>query len=255
MTLRIALAVAIAGFVAMGRALAAGHGSVYVATLPPGATVWMDGRYMGETPLFIDGLSGGRHVVLLTRAGWQPLTTAADVTVGHVTSMSAVLNQNSGSRAPAVAAKGFLRIRDAQGAKVFVDGIALTSLDDPVTLLAGEHILAVERGAAKSASSFQVYPDTTTTVSLAPQQTTDAAPASANEDELAALEDYVPANDFVVNGDDITVHFRGNELECAAGSLTYTLNGKSGMLSVAPEMVGSKPYLPVSLLNRLAGTH
>jgi PEGA domain len=251
---RIALAAAIAVFVAMGRALAAGHGSVYIATLPPAATVWMDGRYMGETPLFIDGLSGGRHVVLLTRAGWQPVTTAADVTVGHVTSVSAVLNRNSGSRAP-VAAMGLLRIRDFQGTKVFVDGIELTSLDDPVSLSAGEHILAVARGAAKSASSFQVYPDTTTTISLAPQQTTNAGPASGNEDELAALEDYVPASDFVVNGDDITVHFRAYELECAVGSLDYTLNGKSGMLSVAPEMVGSRPFLPVSLLNRIAGTH
>jgi PEGA domain len=255
MLLRVALVAAIALFVAMGPALGAGHGSVYIATLPPAATVWMDGRYVGETPLFIDGLSGGRHVVLLTRAGWQPVTTAVDITVGHVTSMSAVLNQNPGSRAPAVAAKGLLRIRDAQGAKVFVDGVALASLDDPVSLSVGEHILAVTRGAAKSASSFQVYPDTTTAISLAPQQTANAGPASGTEDELAALEDYVPTSDFVVNGDDITVHFRGYELECEVGSLNYTLNGKPGLLSVAPEMVGNRPFLPVSLLDRLAGTH
>ena len=108
------------------------------------------------------------------------------------------------------------------------------------------------RGNQRIASSFHIYPDTTTTISLAPQSA-NAGQSSASEDLLAALQDYVPLSDFVVNGDDITIHYRGVELECSVGSLTYTMNGKPGTLSVAPAMVGDKPFLPVSLLNRLSG--
>ncbi len=231
---------------------AQGHGSAYVTTLPPGATVWLDGQYVGETPLFIDGLESGHHVILLTRSGWQPQSTAADITVGHVTTVSAVLNQNVGLRPSASPAKGTLRMRDSDGAKVSIDGAVVAQNFDAQSLPAGDHILVVVRGNQRIASSFHIYPDTTTTISLAPQSA-NAGQSSASEDLLAALQDYVPLSDFVVNGDDITIHYRGVELECSVGSLTYTMNGKPGTLSVAPAMVGDKPFLPVSLLNRLSG--
>ncbi len=233
-------------------AAASGHGSVYVTTLPPGATVWLDGQYIGETPLFVDGLESGHHVILLTRSGWQPQSTAAEITVGRVTTVSAVLNQNAGLRSPASPAKGTLRIRDSNGAKVSIDGTVLTTSDDALPLPAGDHILVVIRGNQRTASSFRIYPETTTTISLTPQSP-NTGQSSANEEMLAALQDYVPLSDFVVNGDDITIHFKGVELECAVGSLTYTMNGRPGTLNVAPAMVGDKPFLPVSLLNRLAG--
>lgn len=232
-------------------AAANGHGSVYVTTLPPGATVWMDGRYIGETPLFIDDVAPGHHVVLLTRSGWQPVSTGTDVNVGAVGYVSAVLAQNAPAHTGGTVAKGMLQIRDAQGAKVWVDGDAIASFDQPQALTAGQHILAVARGTQRVASSFHIYPDTTTSISLAiPAQSQATTPG--NDDVLGALQDYVPPNDFVVNGDDITIHYHGLEVECAVGSLTYTLNGKPQSLSVAPAMVGEKPYLPMSLLQRLS---
>lgn len=230
---------------------ATGHGSVYVTTLPPGATVWMDGKYFGETPLFIDDVSAGHHTVLLTRSGWQPVSTATDVSLGSVAYVTAVLGQPAGAHAGGTAAKGSLQLRDAAGCKVWVDGAAVSSFDQPQTLAAGDHILAVARGPRRSAAGFHVYPQTVTTISLAPQIGSPVVTAG-DDDELGALQDFVPPADFVVNGDDITIHFHGFEVECAVGSLTYTVNGKPGTLSVAPAMVGDKPYLPMSLLQRLA---
>jgi hypothetical protein len=237
------------------QARANGYGGIYITTLPPGATVWVDGRYLGETPLYVDGLEGGRHVILLTRAGWQPLNTSADVTVGRVSTLSAVLSLTGPGRTTSTPAKGSLLVRDAQGTKVYVDGTALAASSEAVTLSAGQHILAVVRGTTRSVSSFTIYPDTITTISLAPKLNQNVGPSGGSEDVLASLVDYVPANDFVVNGDDITIHYKNIELECTVGSLTYVLNGKPGTLTVAPEMVGDKPFLPVSLLNRLAGSH
>jgi hypothetical protein len=255
MALRLSSALALIVLAATAHALAAGHGSLYVSTLPPGATVWIDGAYMGETPLFVDDISGGRHVILLTRAGWQPVSTAADVTIGRVVSVSAVLEQNPATQPVSAAARGLLRLRDTAGTKVSVDGSAVSAPDNALSLPAGRHILEVIRGKQRSAASFTVYPNTTTTISLAARQIAAQAGSSNSSDTLAALSDYVPAADFTVNGDDIIVHVRGIELECSVGSLTYTLNGKVGTLTVAPEMVGNKPFLPVSLLNRIAGNH
>ena len=227
-----------------------GHGSVYVTTLPPGVTVWMDGRYVGETPLFVDDVAIGHHVILLTRSGWQPVSTGTDVTVGGIGYVTAVLGQNADAHQSA-SAKGSLQIRDAAGAKVWVDGVALADFDQPQTLAAGDHILAVARGSQRSATSFHIYPQTITTISLAVAASVPQATAG-EDDELGALQDYVPQNDFVVNGEDITIHYHGFEVECSVGSLSYTLNGKAATLSVAPAMVGDKPYLPMSLLERLA---
>ncbi len=229
-----------------------GHGSVYVTTLPPGANVWMDGNYLGDSPLFVDGLDGGRHFLTLTHSGWQPQSTAVDVTVGRVAAVSAVLAANpSQQRAAQSSTKGTLSVRGAAGAKVFVDGIALAMPYESQPESSGDHILLIQRGNVRSTSSIRIYPDTTTTVSLAPRSS--AANETATQDMLAALTDYVPASDFTVSGDEIAIHHNGIELECAVGSRTYVLNGKPGTLSVSPAMVGGKPYLPVSLLDRIAG--
>lgn len=252
MAVRIVLFVLVLVFVTMSASVraAGGHGSVFVTTLPPGATVWLDGTYMGETPLFVDGLDGGRHSMTLTRAGWQPQSAGIDVTVGRVTTVSAVLTANPVSHVLAGSAKGVLSIRGANGAKVFVDGMPLQEPYESQSVKSGNHILLVVRGSDRDSRSIRVYPGTTTTISLAPRGA--ITTGGEGEDMLAALADYVPANDFTVSGDEITVHYKGIELECTVGSRTYFLNGKPGTLSVAPAMVGAKPYLPMSLLTRIA---
>ncbi|MBV8461417.1 MAG: PEGA domain-containing protein [Candidatus Eremiobacteraeota bacterium] len=226
------------------------HGSVYVSTLPPGASVWMDGNYLGNTPLFVDGLDAGRHFLTLTRSGWQPQSTAVDVVSGHVASVNAVLTANAPQPQEQSHAKGALTVRGAEGAKIFIDGVALTPPYDAQPENAGDHILLVQRGATRTTTSIRIYPDTTTTISLAPRSSSTTQMGSA--DMLAALVDYVPASDFTVSGDEIAIHHNGMELECTVGSRTYVLNGKPGFLSVAPAMVGGKPYLPMSLLQRIS---
>ncbi|MDQ6768300.1 MAG: PEGA domain-containing protein [Candidatus Eremiobacteraeota bacterium] len=230
-------------------ASAGGHGSVYATTLPPGATVWLDGNYMGETPLFMDGLDGGRHSVTLTRSGWQPQSSAVEVTVGHVATVSAVLTANAPAPQSSARPKGTLSVRGAGGAKVFVDGVPLPTPYESQQVASGDHILLVQRARDRITSSIRIYPQTTTTVSLAARVA--ATTTDEGEDMLAALQAYVPDSDFTVNGDEITIHHKGIELECAVGSRNYVLNGRPGTLSVAPAMIGNKPYLPLSLLTRI----
>ena len=53
-----------------GAAAQAAAGGMYVSTLPADADVWVDGAYIGRSPLLIEGLGEGRHALTVTKAGW-----------------------------------------------------------------------------------------------------------------------------------------------------------------------------------------
>lgn len=232
---------------------AAGHGGVFVTTLPPGAEVWMEGTYMGQTPLYIDGLDSGRHSITLTRAGWQAASAQADVTPGGVSMVSVSLNSNAPvGRLPPTPAKGYVSIRGAGTSKISLDGTLLPEPEHPQQVSAGDHILMVQNGSQRTLRVVRVYPLTTTALSLAPRAATNVTQSEANDAVLAALDEYVPAGSFTVSGDEITVHYRGQELACAIGSNSYVLNGRPGTLAALPLMVGTRPYLPLSLLLRIS---
>jgi hypothetical protein len=240
-----ALCVAVIAAACLGEAQL-GHGGIYVTSLPPGAAVWLDGAYMGNTPVLVDGLPAGSHSVLLIRAGWRPQSQTVGVEPGQVVLWSARLTP---ATARPAGEDGRLLVRNAVGARVFVDGIELHDGGQPRGLSPGVHIITVERNNRKTTTTVQIFPQTLTAFDASELAAAPIAQPVGNE--LAPLDAYVPSGDFVVNGSDIIVHYKGVELQCAVGSLTYVLNGKAGSLSVAPVMVGNRPFLPVVLLERL----
>lgn len=235
-------------------AYAAGlHGGIFVTSLPAGAAVWMDGTYLGETPLFVDSVESGRHAVTLIHSGWQPQTVYADVSAGHVTPVSIVLAQNSGARPPASRAKGMLSVRTPAGSKVSLDGTPLLESNEAQSVDAGDHILSISKpGSARITQIVHIYPQITTVIDEIATSSAAVSPTS-DDDVLAMLEQYVPPSNYTMNGDVITIHYHGVEVECAIGSKNYMLNGKSGTLSLAPALVAKKAYLPLSLLKRITG--
>jgi len=233
------------------------HGGIYITTLPSNAAVWMDGSYLGESPLYVDGLRSGRHYLTLTHAGWLPQTATADVSAGRIAAVSVVLAQNAaGAHNAGSKASGVVRARAPADVKLFFDGAALPGSGNPLSTSAGDHVMMiVANGGARSMRIVRVYPGLTTVVELSenPGLAADAS-AAGDENTLAPLGDFVPANSYSINGDEITVHYRGVELQCTIGSRGYLYNGKPGSLTVAPAMVGKKAYLPLSLLHRISGT-
>ena len=61
------------------------RGSVMVQTRPAGATVTIDGKSMGTTPVRIPGLPPGSHVVRVSRTGYRTVTTTVVVRAGQQT--------------------------------------------------------------------------------------------------------------------------------------------------------------------------
>jgi hypothetical protein len=66
-------------------------GSLYVDSRPRGATVLVDGRSVGQTPITLADLSIGSHVVRIEMAGKKPWTSTARVAAGKTTPVTGSL--------------------------------------------------------------------------------------------------------------------------------------------------------------------
>jgi hypothetical protein len=226
------------------------HGGAFVTTLPLGADIWVDGAYVGRTPAFVDLLSAGKHTIVVTRTGWEAQSATIQVSIGQVVQVSLVLPHTSGT-ANTSHDFGELVVRGSPaGAAVYVDGKKLGVIPLNATrIAAGYHIISVVgKPDERSTRDVDVYPDTTTTISI-----TAGEPGGPASDILEPVSSYIPASDVVQSGSQVTIKYRGSELQCAIGSRTYTLNGKEGLLSIAPAMLAGKLYLPQSLLEHLSG--
>lgn len=227
-----------------------------MTSLPGTASAWLDGLFVGPTPVYVDDLLPGRHSVTLSCAGWQPQTTSFDVSVGRITPVSIVM-----ARVPlpqrGQQAKGqgtFAVAGGPVGAKVYIDGNAMGTMPvDPRQVEAGYHIVTLEppgKNPIKLTRIVNVYPNATTAITFADMTTAAAAPP---DDILEPVDTVVPSNGVVIAGNDVTIHYRSIEIQCAIGSRTYTFNGRAGTLAISPALVGGKVYLPLSLLRRLTG--
>lgn len=72
-------------------------GSVRVQSIPPAATVYIDGIYRGATPLTIGNLAAGGHTVLLRRSGYREYSTTVTVPAGGTAEVRATLSATSSS--------------------------------------------------------------------------------------------------------------------------------------------------------------
>lgn len=66
-------------------------GSVQVSSSPTGAETYLDNVFQGYTPLTLQNVAPGSHVVLLKLAGYSDWQTTTQVTAGQVTQLSATL--------------------------------------------------------------------------------------------------------------------------------------------------------------------
>lgn len=76
-----------------GPARAATHAAVLVDSRPRGATVFLDGRRVGTTPLQLPSVSVGRHVFRLELEGYRPVTTTEQIVAGERNRVAASLEE------------------------------------------------------------------------------------------------------------------------------------------------------------------
>jgi hypothetical protein len=231
------LAAAVAGVLLLA---AVPTGSLYVTTLPTGADVWIDGTYVGRSPLVLGALAASRHTVGLTKTGWNPLQLDVSVVAGQTTLSSTRLEPvRTGTLHPL---PGWIVIHGAFRA-TYLDGhLAVPAKDGTIPAEPGTHEFTARTARGRFTRAVMVWPGTRTEVVIQPDAEV------ARPSVVAPAEDYLPAGAIRLAGEKVVVRYGGHEVVGHIGSTAYRVDGKSVDYGEAPTMIGSRLYLPLDLL-------
>jgi hypothetical protein len=226
--------------------LAAGvlpFGGLYISSLPSGADVWVDGSYIGRTPLLIDGLRQGKHAVTVTKAGWKVEEVDQNVSAGVTTPATVQLEpikplQTHGE----IALHGLDR-----DARVSIDDGPLRALEPQYDVPVGTHHVTVREPAARYERMVLVYPDQTTHVLF-------IAPADTHSAVVAPVADYLPASSAKVSGDRVEVRWEGHVAVGHLGDARFLVDGRDVVYDAPAGMVRGRLYLPLDLILTLTGS-
>ncbi len=219
-------------------------GSLYVTTLPSGADVWIDGTYVGRTPLVAGALATGRHTLGITKTGWNPLQLDVTVVASQTTVSSTKLDPARGGLR---AGLGSIAIHGDAGGAVFIDGVKPPrAKDGTFAVPAGTHELSVRGARMRITREVTVWPQTRTDVVLQPDV---EAPRPS---VVAPAEDYVPKSAIRIDGERLVIRYSGHEVTARMGIAAYRVDGKSVDYGAGPTMIGTRLYLPLDLLTLLS---
>jgi hypothetical protein len=219
-------------------------GGVYVTTLPAGADVWVDGTYLGRSPIVLDAVGTGTHRLTLTRTGWTSQDVAVTVVPATTITASVVLVRD-GKQADA---GGWIAIHGDRVGSVAVDGEPTTlGKDGMVPVSAGTHDVTIQLPAGKITRTVTVYPQTRTDVAL-------LGDTQLRSVVIAPADDYVPADAVRIDGGEITIHTPRHDVVAHLGSDSYAVDKRSMTFDTAPTVIKNRVYLPIELLTLLAAS-
>ena len=226
--------------------LAAGvlpFGGLFISSLPAGADVWVDGSYIGRTPLLIQGLREGKHSVTVTKAGWKVEEVDQNVAAGITTPATIQL-----SPIKPLHSKGHIALHGLDpAAKISLDGNAWHPLEPELDAAVGTHHLSVREPEAKFERTILVYPDQTTHVLF-------AAPADTHSAVVAPVGDYLPASAAKVSGGRVVVKWGGHTAVGRVGDAKFLVDGRDVVYDAPAGMVRGRLYLPLDLILMITGS-
>lgn len=220
-------------------------GAIYLTTLPSGADTWVDGAYVGHSPVLVDALGIGKHTITAAKTGW--LSRELRVTVHEQDPMQFIdvqLERDSSSAAVngTLALHAGLPIRS-----VAVDGTpAKLSSSGKLDIAPGTHTIDVETATGRFERQVDIYPDTTTNVIVR------IGSDSANHAIVVApVTNYLPSGDVTVEGKHIAIRHNGHTVSGTLGDATMRIDGGSTTFDTPPAMIGGKLFLPLDLFVRI----
>jgi hypothetical protein len=239
MFLRLAL---LAGCAALFLIAAVPTGSLYITTLPTGADVWLDGMYIGHSPVFLDALSIGRHTISLNRTGW----ISQDLDVSVVAGTTALSSVALARTRTLLGGGGSLTVKGIALRSLALDGtIVMPDRNGTYSVASGTHEIVAQTAGGKMTRTVTVYPDMRTDVVL---RDDDPATHSA---VVAPASDYLPAAAVKIEGTRVTIRYEHHDVEATVGAVAYRVDGRSVSFDAAPTLIGAALYLPLELLKEL----
>jgi hypothetical protein len=219
--------------------------AVSVTTLPAGADTWVDGAYVGRTPVLVDALVSGHHTITTAKTGWE--SREVDVVVSERLPFQFVDLQLS--RAPGAARGTGKLVIHAQVPLegVLVDGAPVgVSKMAPIDLDPGPHELTFRTARGKTVRRIVIYAETTTNVVFR---------GRADEGDRAVVVapafNYLPASEVAVDGKHLMIRHNGHHVTGLIGDPTMRIDGSETSFDSAPSLVGGKLYLPLDLYLRI----
>ena len=218
-------------------------GGVYVNSLPSGADVWVDGTYIGRTPLLIDGLRAGKHALTITKAGWKVQEVDEQIAAGVVSTATVQLDPGKGIRgAGSIAVSGLDR-----SARVSLDGAPWSPIESEYDVSAGTHHLSVRDSSIRFERMILVYPDQVTHVLLRMPS------ADEHSAVVAPLQDYVPVSAAKVTGGRLVIHWSGHTVVGHMGETHFLVDGRDVVYDAPAGLVRGRLYLPLDLILTITG--
>ncbi|MCA9836405.1 MAG: PEGA domain-containing protein [Trueperaceae bacterium] len=135
------------------------YGTISITSSPNRAEAYVDGQYIGLTPVRY-GTTSGSHTVEVRASGYQTYSSSVNVPGGQTTAINATLN-------PVVSTGTVNFVSQPQGAQVYVDGqyIGVTPTG-AVSFNAGSHqVRFVLNGYSENSYSFNVNAGSSQTIS------------------------------------------------------------------------------------------
>lgn len=219
-------------------------GGMYVTTLPAAADVWIDGTYVGRSPVLADALAPGRHGVTITRTGWQAQRLPIQISGGGITMMSLRLLPTTQP-----GAEGTFVLRGVKATRVLLDGKRLfADATAPITAGPGAHELEVSTPRGKITRPFAVVPHTETEVVIRDAPQTHSARAAVD----APAAEYLPDEAVRIVDRRIVVRYAGHEVIGRLGDPVVRYDGAPTTYESAPTQIAGRLYLPLDLLQKLA---
>jgi hypothetical protein len=229
-------------FAAVALLGAAPTGAIFVTTLPSGADVWLDGTYVGRSPVVVDALAVGPHHLTLTRTGWTPEDLAVAIATAQTQTTSVVLVRDGKLNESA----GTIAIHATGGTgAVTIDGQPVTvAKDGTVAVSAGTHDLTIDAPQGKQTRTVTVYPQTRTDVVL-------SADTVVRSVVIAPADDYLPVGAVRLDGTRLVVHYGGHDVVAHLGTTAYTIDSHAASYDAPPTVIRNRIYLPLELLTML----
>ncbi len=140
------------------------HGQVHITSAPAGAAVYLDSNDLKlETPVTIDSISAGDHIIEVRKDGYQSFSRNIEIKPGDSLSVEAAL-----VRVLSQINTGSLKVSTKpSGAQVFVDG-ANTGLHTPCTIQnlgSGRHNISIHKSGYQTAElTSNIQPGKTVTI-------------------------------------------------------------------------------------------
>ena len=126
------------------------YGSLKIESNPNLAKIYLDGKHIGETPLFINEVLIGSHKLRLEKKNCAPVEKDIDVKKGEISVVQEKLDTGRN-----VTVK-----TDRAGDKIYVDGKYMGETPREVSLGFGRHTINVKRGKNTLAKEVEITMDT-----------------------------------------------------------------------------------------------